>query len=71
VRAATPPDIVDKIYQASEEAMTADVFQQDLRKTGLDLVLNQTPDQFAAFVKAETDTWKKVLASVSAAGKTQ
>jgi len=58
--AATPKDIIDKLNRVTTEAMTDPSVKDKLAVQGLTLV-PQKPDEFRAYIAAETTKWSKVI----------
>ena len=58
--AGTPKEIVDKLSQAIAKALQTAEMKDRLAAQGADAVGN-TPEQFAAHIKAEIDKWAKVV----------
>jgi tripartite-type tricarboxylate transporter receptor subunit TctC len=59
--AGTPTDIIAKINQDVTKVISNPVFaEQFLASQGLEPILG-TPEQFAAFIRAETVKWGKVV----------
>ncbi|MEO8102457.1 MAG: tripartite tricarboxylate transporter substrate binding protein [Betaproteobacteria bacterium] len=58
--AGTPKDIVAKLNAASVKALASPEMRERLAAQGADPVGN-TPEQFAAFIKAEIDKWAKIV----------
>jgi tripartite-type tricarboxylate transporter receptor subunit TctC len=58
--AATPKDIIDKINRVATEAMSDASVKDKLAVQGLTLV-PQKPEEFHAFIAAETTKWSKVI----------
>ncbi len=58
--AGTPKDLVAKINAAALKAMKTPEFQRTLADTGSDFV-GDTPENFKAFVEAESQKWSKVV----------
>jgi tripartite-type tricarboxylate transporter receptor subunit TctC len=58
--AGTPPDIVHRIQQDVAKALATPAMREKLLSQGADPVGN-TPEQFAAFIRAETSKWAKVV----------
>ena len=58
-RAGTPPDIVAKLNAETIKVMKGAEFQKVIAETGSDYV-GDTPEKFAAFIKAEAAKWAKV-----------
>ena len=58
--AKTPKDVINKINSETLKIMKGPEFQKILADTGSDYV-GDTPENFAAFVKAEAAKWSKVV----------
>lgn len=58
--AGTPKDIVAKLNAASVKALASPDMRERLAGQGADPVGN-TPEQFAAFIKAEIEKWAKIV----------
>ncbi|MBL0123249.1 MAG: tripartite tricarboxylate transporter substrate binding protein [Betaproteobacteria bacterium] len=58
--AGTPKDIVAKLNAASVKALASAEMRERLAAQGAEPMGN-TPDQFAAFIKAEIDKWAKIV----------
>ncbi len=58
--AGTPKEIIAKINAASVKALASPEMRERLAAQGADPVGN-TPDQFAAFIKAEIEKWAKIV----------
>ncbi len=58
--AGTPKDIIAKLNAASVAALSTSEMRERLAAQGADPVGN-TPDQFAAFIKAEIEKWAKIV----------
>jgi len=66
--AGTPQPIIDKISHATNEALKdSDVLKQ-LHTQGLD-ALGGSSDDFARFIKSETERWARVMHDMDAAKK--
>ena len=57
-----PKDVVDKIYQATAKVLQDPAVRKRIEDTG-SIVIGNTPDQFAAQIKAEYEVYKKVVDS--------
>jgi tripartite-type tricarboxylate transporter receptor subunit TctC len=57
----TPKDIVDKINAAAKTAIADPAVKQRIEATG-SLIVGNSPDEFAAQIKAELEVYKKVVA---------
>ena len=58
--AATPPDVAETLHKAAVAALRDPGVQEKLAKLGLTLIGN-SPDEFAAYVKGETEKWAGVV----------
>jgi tripartite-type tricarboxylate transporter receptor subunit TctC len=58
--AGTPKDIVNQLQQEIAKALTSPAVKEKMISQGADPVGN-TPEQFAAHIKAETEKWAKVV----------
>ncbi|MFO1396128.1 MAG: tripartite tricarboxylate transporter substrate binding protein [Burkholderiales bacterium] len=58
--AKTPPDVIAKLNAAALKTMKTPEWQKILADTGSENV-GETPEQFAAFTKAEAAKWAKVV----------
>ena len=58
--AGTPKEIINKLQQEISHAILSPAVNAKLVAQGADPVGN-TPEQFAAFIKAETAKWAKVV----------
>lgn len=58
--AGTPPDIVHRIQQEVAKALGAPAVRERLQAQGAEPV-GSTPEQFAAFIRAETAKWARVV----------
>jgi len=61
--AGTPKDIVEKLSTTVNRILQKPTIQERIRGLGGVIVL-RTPQQFAAFIQAETDRWAKVVKAV-------
>jgi tripartite-type tricarboxylate transporter receptor subunit TctC len=60
--AATPPAVVARLHKAAVEAMRSPEVQDKLAAQGAILV-GDTPEEFAAYIRAEIDKWGRVVKS--------
>ena len=60
VRAGTPEPVIKAIAAAFAKSVSAPDVKKKLADAGID-VTTSTPEQFAAFVQAETVRWRKVI----------
>ncbi|MBB2915648.1 Bug family tripartite tricarboxylate transporter substrate binding protein [Cupriavidus alkaliphilus] len=58
--AGTPPEVIQRIHQEVAKALGAPAVRERLQAQGAEPVGN-TPEQFAAFIRAETAKWAKVV----------
>lgn len=64
--AGTPTPIIDKVSKATNDALKDPETLKALRAQGLD-ALGGSPDDFARFIKSETDRWARVIHEMHAA----
>ena len=60
VPAGTPRPIVEKLHMALLAALGSAEVRERLVSSGVPVVTNRTPDEFAAFVGAEVIRWGEV-----------
>jgi tripartite-type tricarboxylate transporter receptor subunit TctC len=60
VPAATPPDLISKLYADIAKVLQQPDFKEQIAGMGADVV-GSTPAQFAAFMKSESSKWGKVI----------
>jgi tripartite-type tricarboxylate transporter receptor subunit TctC len=58
--AGTPPDIIDTLHRAVVETLKDASVQQKLAALGVD-VAPDSPDEFAAYIKAEIPKWAAII----------
>jgi tripartite-type tricarboxylate transporter receptor subunit TctC len=58
--AGTPPDIIDTLHRAVVETLKDASVQQKLTALGVD-VAPDSPDEFAAYIKAEIPKWAAII----------
>jgi tripartite-type tricarboxylate transporter receptor subunit TctC len=58
--AGTPRPIIDRLHQELIRALRAPDMKERLNSLGLDAV-GSTPEEFAAYMKSETEKWAKVI----------
>ena len=58
--AKTPPDIVEKIYLATKDALRSDALKAKLAEQGSEPV-GDTPAEFKAFIASELVKWRKLV----------
>lgn len=56
----TPRPVIDRLHQEIARASSSPEMKERLTGMGM-TVINSTPDQFAAVIKSETETWAKVI----------
>ena len=64
--AGTPTPIIDKVSKATNDALKDPETLKALRAQGLD-ALGGSPDDFARFIKSETERWARVIHEMHAA----
>ena len=65
VNSKTPKDIVNKLNAATVAYMKQPEFQRILKETGSDFV-GDTPENFAAFTRAEAEKWGRIAKATGA-----
>jgi tripartite-type tricarboxylate transporter receptor subunit TctC len=63
--AATPPEIVEKLSAAANQALSHDAVRVALKAQGTDPV-GGTPREFADFIRADIEKWTALLTSPGA-----
>jgi len=63
--AGTARTIIDKLNAANRKVLTRDDIRQKLESQGVDPVFN-TPAEFSAYMKSETEKWGKVVKATGA-----
>ncbi|MPM99496.1 hypothetical protein SDC9_146688 [bioreactor metagenome] len=58
--AGTPKPVVDKLSAALAKSLSSPAVRSKIKEQGGDVV-SETPEQFAAFIKSESDKWAKVV----------
>ena len=58
--AGTPRSIVDRLYQESSRALRSSDVKERMIAEGLEVV-GGTPEEFASYIRSETDKWTKVI----------
>ncbi|WP_137921581.1 tripartite tricarboxylate transporter substrate binding protein BugE [Hydrogenophaga sp. 2FB] len=56
-----PPEVVDKVYNATKQALTDPAVKKKIEDTG-SLVVGNSPAEFTAQIKAEFEVYKEVVA---------
>ena len=59
--AGTPPDVIAKLYAILLQVMDTPDVKKRLGESGVEVVTSRSPEEFAAFVRAETDKWAQVV----------
>jgi tripartite-type tricarboxylate transporter receptor subunit TctC len=60
--AGTPPDIIEKLARATNEALKSRDVIEPLQRQGID-ILGGTPQEFADYVRSEIAKWTRVVAA--------
>ena len=63
VRRGTDPRIVSALYKRIAQALSAPDFRNALEEQGNEVIVS-SPEEFAAFIKAENDKWSDVIKKV-------
>jgi tripartite-type tricarboxylate transporter receptor subunit TctC len=61
VPAATPPEVVEKLYAATAQVMADKSFEEQLLKMGIEPTVGATPQSTREFVLKERARWKPVV----------
>jgi tripartite-type tricarboxylate transporter receptor subunit TctC len=61
VPAGTPREVVDKLFKAIQQTMSAPEVAERLKNGGAEVLTSATPAAFAGFVAAETQRWARVV----------
>jgi tripartite-type tricarboxylate transporter receptor subunit TctC len=61
----TPPDIVDKLYQAVAQVLAEDEVKRYMAQASIEAV-GSTPADFGTFFRAEKDKWAKIIRETGA-----
>jgi len=59
--AGTPPEVVAKLYATLQQVMETPDVKKRLNDSGVDVVTSKSPEEFAAFLRAETERWAQVV----------
>ena len=59
--AGTPPDVIAKLYTILQQVMETPDVRKRLGESGVDVVTSKSPEEFAAFLRAETEKWAQVV----------
>ena len=60
--AGTPPDIINTLNRAANDALASDQVRAGLRRQGID-TLGGSPAQFANYIRTEISKWAEVAAA--------
>jgi len=60
--AGTPPDIVNKLSVAANDALKVDAIKNALKAQGID-TLGSTPQEFSDFIRKDIEKWTSVLST--------
>jgi tripartite-type tricarboxylate transporter receptor subunit TctC len=66
VRAKTPKDIVNRLHAEAVRAMNRPEVVERFARNGVDVATSSSPEEFAAFVKADSDKWGAVIRAIGA-----
>jgi tripartite-type tricarboxylate transporter receptor subunit TctC len=61
VPVGTPRPIVAKLFDVTQKAMKDATVNKRLNDGGVPVILSKSPDEFAKFVKAETERFGKII----------
>ena len=57
----TPAQLVDRVFAATQKAMTDDEVRRRLAAGGVEVVVSNSPAEFGRFVASETQKWDKAV----------
>ena len=60
--AGTPRAIVERLHQETSRALRSAEVKERITGEGMEVVAS-TPEEFAAYIKSETEKWTKVIKS--------
>ena len=60
--AGTPRPVIDRLYQESSRAVRSADMKERMTAEGLEVV-GSTPEEFASYIRAETEKWTQVIKS--------
>ena len=66
VPAATPPEIIKKLFNATSEVLKRADVKATLAKEGTDLDGSRSPEHFAAFLKEDAKLWQQLVKDTGA-----
>jgi tripartite-type tricarboxylate transporter receptor subunit TctC len=59
--AGTPPAVIAKLFAATRQAHGDAGLREQYRAGGTEVELSNSPEEFAAFMKAETAKWTRLI----------
>lgn len=59
--AGTPPAVIAKLFAATRQAHADPTLREQYRSGGSEVELSNSPEEFAAFMKAETAKWMRLI----------
>lgn len=62
----TPPDIIARVYKTVHQVMQTPDVKKRLADGGVDVVTSSSSEEFAKFLRAETDRWAQVVKEAGA-----
>jgi tripartite-type tricarboxylate transporter receptor subunit TctC len=65
--AATPPDVLDKLYKEIASILKEPDVQRKFAQEGIDIIAS-TPPELKAFMQKEIDKWRTVVKTAGLAG---
>ena len=66
VRAGTPRDIVNRLYAETVRALNRPDIVERFARTGVEIRTSASPEEFAAYVRAESEKWGAVIRTTGA-----
>ena len=69
VPAGTPPDVVNKLFEATQAAAQRPEVKAVLSREGTDIALSPSPDEFAKFLETDAKFWVRLAKESGATGE--
>jgi len=64
VPAATPREVVDKLYGSIKKVLAMPEVREKLTAAGIEPAVSASPEEFAAFIRSQADVRAKVIQAV-------
>jgi tripartite-type tricarboxylate transporter receptor subunit TctC len=59
--AKTPPDVVGRLHAAVLKVLSTDSMKADIARDGMDIVVDQSPEEFRKVLAADIEKWGRVI----------